>query len=97
MLIEATAMKVRQNFGELLNQVQYRNAAIEITKSSKPVAAIIGIELFDKIQSMKKEFDRLNASLQSTFKASESKEINAEIDEAIKNFRVNKREKSSKK
>lgn len=90
-------MKVRQNFGELLNQVQYRNASIEITKSAKPVAAIISIELFDKIQSMKKEFDRLNSSLQSTFKSSEEKEVNVQIDEAIKTFRANKAQKSSKK
>lgn len=74
MLIEATAMRVRQNFGELVNQVQYCNATIEITKSSKPVAALIGIELFGKIQMMRKEFDRLTLQIQSSFKGEDVKE-----------------------
>lgn len=90
MLIEATAMKVRQNFGELINQVQYRNASVEITKSSKPVAALINIELFDKIQFMKKEFERLTAKFQSSFKSDGIKESEALIDEAVKRVRSKK-------
>jgi len=84
MIIEATAMKVRQNFGELINQVQYRNATIEITKSSKPVAALINIELFEKIQSMQKEFDRLNLKIRSSFKNEKTDAVQSLISEAIK-------------
>lgn len=90
MLIEATAMKVRQNFGELLNQVQYRHASIEITKSSKPVAALISIELFDRIKSMRKEFDRLTAKLQVSVKDESAKDFEKVINEAVKKAR-NKR------
>jgi prevent-host-death family protein len=90
MLIEATAMKVRQNFGELINQVQYRNASIEITKSSKPVAALISIELFDKIQLMKKEFNRLTSKIGSSFKGEDMKEVQGLIDEAVKHSRSKK-------
>ena len=84
MIIEATAMKVRQNFGELINQVQYRNATIEITKSSKPVAALINIELFEKIQSMQKEFDRLTLKIRSSFKNEKTDAVQSLINEAIK-------------
>jgi prevent-host-death family protein len=38
---EATAMNVRQNLGELLNQVQYRGDSVVVTKHGKPVAALV--------------------------------------------------------
>ncbi len=93
MLIEATAMKVRQNFGELINQVQYRHVTIEITKSSKPVAALINIELFEKIQLMRKEFDRLTLKLRSTFKDEKASEVRELINEAVKHSRGHSRRK----
>jgi len=87
MLIEATAMKVRQNLGELINQVQYRHASIEITKSSKPVAALISIDLFDRIKLMKKEFDRLTTKLQSSITDESPKDFEKVINEAVKKSR----------
>jgi prevent-host-death family protein len=50
MIHRESAMKVRQNLGELLNKVWYRHDSILITKADKPVAAIIDIELFEKIK-----------------------------------------------
>ena len=44
MIKESTAMTVRQNLGELLNEVQYRRSRILITKAGKPVAALVDIE-----------------------------------------------------
>jgi len=38
-------MTVRQNLGELLNEVQYRNGKVLITKAGKPVAALVDIAL----------------------------------------------------
>jgi prevent-host-death family protein len=90
MLIEASAMEVRQKFGELVNQVQYRNATVEITKSSKPVAALINIDLFEKIMLMRKEFDRLTLALQSSLKNEKSKDVENLISEAVKHSRRKK-------
>jgi prevent-host-death family protein len=84
MLIAASAMKVRQNFGELINQVQYCNAEVEITRNDKPVAVLISTELFDKIQLMRKEFDILTSDLQKSFKGQDQKEVEGLIDEALK-------------
>ena len=41
MIKEATAMTVRKNLGELINEVQYRHDSILVTKAGKPVAAIV--------------------------------------------------------
>ncbi|WP_085954723.1 type II toxin-antitoxin system prevent-host-death family antitoxin [Lamprocystis purpurea] len=52
MVREAPAMTVRQNLGELLNEIQYRGDSIVITKSGKRVAAIVDIALFQRLQTI---------------------------------------------
>ncbi len=59
MIREAPAMTVRQNLGDLLNEVQYRRGRIVITKGGKPVAALVDIALFDRIRKLDEEFDRM--------------------------------------
>ena len=48
MIREASAMKVRKNLGELLNEVQYRRDSILVTKGGDPGAALDNNRLFDK-------------------------------------------------
>src|SRR3990172_1067847 len=68
MIREASAMKVRKNLGELLNEVQYRRNSVLVTKGGKPVAALVDIGLFEKIRLLDKEFDRLTAELTKAYK-----------------------------
>ena len=41
MITETSAVAFRQNRGEMLNLVQYRNDSILIKKDGKPVAALV--------------------------------------------------------
>jgi prevent-host-death family protein len=84
MIREATAMKVRKNLGELLNEVQYRRDSIVVTKGGKPVAALVDIDLFQKIRLLDREFDRLTAELAKTYEGIDPKTATKEIDEAVK-------------
>jgi prevent-host-death family protein len=84
MIREATAMKVRQNLGELLNEVQYRRDSILITKGGKPVAALVDIDLFQKIRLLDGEFDRLTAELANAYESIDPEIATKEIDEAAK-------------
>jgi prevent-host-death family protein len=84
MIREATAMKVRKNLGELLNEVQYRRDSILVTKGSKPVAALVDIGLFEKIRLLDKEFDRLTAELAIAYEGIDPKTATKEIDAAVK-------------
>jgi prevent-host-death family protein len=59
MIREATAMTVRQNLGQLLNEIQYRNGKILITKAGKPVAGLVDIALFERIRKLDEEFDQI--------------------------------------
>ena len=87
MIREATAMKVRQNLGELLNEVQYRRDSVLVTKGGKPVAALVDIGLFEKIRLLDKEFDRLTAELARAYGGIDPAIAVQEIDEAVKTAR----------
>ena len=63
MISNVTAVKFRQNLGEMLNQVQYRNDSIVINKDGKPVAALVDAELFARIRRMQERFDSLSARI----------------------------------
>jgi prevent-host-death family protein len=84
MIREASAMKVRKNLGELLNEVQYRRDSILVTKGGKPVAALVDIGLFEKIRLLEKEFDRLTAELAKAYEGVDPAAAEKEIEEAVK-------------
>lgn len=83
MIREAAAMTVRQNLGELLNEIQCRHDQVVITKGGKPVAAMVDMQLFEKIRLFKGEFERLSAELADAYKNVDATTAEAEIAEAI--------------
>lgn len=80
-------MKVRQNLGELLNEVEYKRDQVIITKAGKPVAALIDIPLFERLREMDKEFQRMTDQLRQSFKNLEESQINTLLNEAIDHSR----------
>jgi prevent-host-death family protein len=67
MVTEVNAVNFRQNLGEMLNQVQYRNDAIVINKDGKPVAALVDAELFARIRRMRERFDALSNRISEAY------------------------------
>ncbi len=83
MIRKASAMTVRNNLGELLNEVTYRHDSIVIQKSGKPVAAIVDIALFEKIRLMQSEFDSLCEQLADRARGTAPDVLQAELREAL--------------
>ncbi len=83
MIRESSAVAARQNLGDLLNQVQYRNDAVLITKDGKPVAALVDVALFERIRRLRDEFTRLTDALGKTYEGVNPTAARAEIDEAV--------------
>src|SRR5436305_12594050 len=83
MIRESTAVAARQNLGDLLNQVQYRNDAVLITKDGKPVAALVDVALFERIRRLRIEFTRLTDALGRTYEGVDPAVAQAEVDEAV--------------
>jgi prevent-host-death family protein len=76
-------MTVRQNLGELLNEIQYRQDQVLITKGGKAVAAMVDVALFDKIRLMRNEFDRLTLDLAKVYRDVPANVAESEIAEAV--------------
>lgn len=92
MIREASAITVRQHFGDLLNQVQQRRDAIIITEDGKPVAALVDIELFDKIQAMRAAFEQTLQALNTAYANVPAEQAETEIAEAVTFAREQRRQ-----
>ncbi len=90
MIREVTAVNFRQNLGDMLNQVQYRNDSILIQKDGKPVAALVDAELFARIRVMRDRFDELSGKLSRAYQDVPMEEGIAEIAAKVKRVRRGK-------
>lgn len=83
MITEVSAVNFRQNLGEMLSRVQYRNDSILINKDGKPVAALVDAELFARIRRMRERFDALSERIAGAYAEVPVEEGLAEIDDAV--------------
>ena len=88
MVTEVNAVHFRQNLGEMLNQVQYRNDSIVINKDGKPVAALVDAELFARIRRMQDRFDELSDRIAKAYAEVPEEEGMAEINAVVAHERV---------
>ena len=93
MIREAPAMTVRQNLGELLNEVQYRHGKVLITKAGQPVAARVDIAMFTRLRKLDEEFDRMRADLAQAFAGMTEKAAESLLGEAVKSVRARRRKR----
>ena len=90
MLKKISAMKARQNLGQLLNEVSIRGDSYVIERAGKPLAALVDMERFQQLQ------EDQNAALQSLkivwdkMKGADSQEVQKAIGEAIEADRKDK-------
>ena len=87
MISEINAVQFRQNLGEMLNQVVYRNDSIVVNKDGKPVAALIGADLFSRIRLMRDHFDDLTGRIASAYAEVPEEDGMAEIEAAVAEVR----------
>jgi len=83
MITEVSAVNFRQNLGEMLSQVQYRNDSVVISKDGKPVAALVDAELFARIRRLRERFDALSGRIAEAYADVPVEEGLAEIDAAV--------------
>jgi len=91
MVTEVSAVNFRQNLGDMLNQVQYRNDSILIHKDGKPVAALVDAELFARIRRMQERFDELSRKLAEAYADVPPEVGMAEIDALVAEERARAR------
>lgn len=79
MLKKISAMKARQNLGQLLNEVSIRGDAYIIERAGKPLAALVDMERFQQLQE---DQDSALQALQKIWEKMAGAD-NQEIQEAI--------------
>jgi len=84
MITETNAVSFRQNLGEMLNRVQYRQDTVIINKDGKPVAALVDARLFERIRRMQGRFDALCQRIGAAFEGVPEAEGMAEIEETVR-------------
>ncbi len=87
MIREAPAMTVRNQLGELLNEVQYRGDSVMITKAGKPVAALIDMDLFERLRRLDENFARIRQQFSDAFVDLETTDLESLFDEAVEHTR----------
>ncbi|HEY1805579.1 MAG TPA: type II toxin-antitoxin system Phd/YefM family antitoxin [Terracidiphilus sp.] len=87
MIDEVSAVSFRQNLGEMLNKVQYRNDSIVINKDGKPVAVLVDADLFARIRRMRDRFDELTGRVAAAYRDVPAELGMAEIDAAVEQER----------
>lgn len=91
MIREAPAVKVRQNLGEMLNEVRYKHDSIVIHKDGEPVAALVDIGLFERIRAMEDRFARLTDGIRAALAPMDDAALENVIDEAITSTRAKRK------
>lgn len=95
MITQTSAVTFRQNLGEMLNQVQYRQDSIVINKDGKPVAALVDARLFERIRRMQGRFDALCQRIEAGFATVSQTDGLDEIDAAVAAERQQHRDTSA--
>ena len=83
MITQTSAVNFRQNLGEMLNQVQYRQDSVLISKDGKPVAALVDARLFERIRRMQGRFYELCQRIETGFATVPQEQGLADIEAAI--------------
>jgi prevent-host-death family protein len=97
MITETSAVKFRQNLGEMLSQVQYRHDTVVINKDGKPVAALVDARLFERIRRMQDRFDALCKRIEAGYASMPEAKGLAEIEAAVALERAQARPSTKKR
>ena len=84
-----SAMKARQNLGQIMNEVSIRSDRYIIERNGKPLVAIVPVSFIEEQELKKKEFLDLLDKAQNNSNISEDG-IQNDIQEAIREVRKNK-------
>ena len=90
MLKRISAIKVRQNLGQVMNEVALKEDEYIVERAGKPLIAIIPIEEYQRMKKEKDEFFQMFEEVQKDVRPGSEKAIDIEIEAAVKSYRKSK-------
>ncbi len=90
MLKKISAIKVRQNLGQVMNEVALKEDEYIVERAGKPLVAIIPIDQYQRLRGEREDFFRMVGEIQQEAVRSDRKIVDSEIEEAVKAYRKSK-------
>lgn len=87
MMKKVSALKARQNLGQIMNEVAIRGDDYVIERAGKPLVVIIPMEKYERLQSNLDEFFEEVKQIREQVKDQKPQEMDKLIEEAIKAYR----------
>ncbi len=91
-----TAIKARQNLGELLEEVYYKNDHFIITRREKAMAAVIPVEEYERILKQRAKDFKVLDEIWAANKGVSPKVVERDVAAAIREVRAKKRHAKSR-
>jgi prevent-host-death family protein len=88
MLKKISAMKARQNLGQIMNEVSLKGDEYIIERAGKPLVAVVSMEKFQTLQKDRKEAMSSIEQIWGKMKDESLKTVTETIDEAVKAARA---------
>ena len=79
-----SAMKARQNLGQIMNEVSIRGDDYIIERAGKPLVAIIDMEKYQRLEEERQEALQAVRSIWSKMDGADAEEVEGIIGEAIR-------------
>jgi prevent-host-death family protein len=88
-----SALKARQNLGQVMNEVALRGDEYIIERAGKPLVAIIPVEKYQSMQEELEGFFESLGEMRANVKKEDSNVMDSLINEAVKSYRKGKARK----
>ena len=96
MLKTISAIKVRQNLGQVMNEIALKDDEYIVERAGKPLVAIIPIEQYQSMKKEREEFFQMLDDIREGMKKADIGVIDREIQEAVQTYRKEASRKSKK-
>ena len=82
-----SALKARQNLGQIMNEVALRGDDYIIERAGKPMAALIPMEKYQSLQQDWDEFFESAREMSANIKEEDFETVDKLVDEAVRTYR----------
>lgn len=82
-----SALKARQNLGQVMNEVALKGDDYIIERAGKPLVAVIPIEKYQSLQQEIEEFFEALSQMRANLKEKDEKNIDALVEEAVQSYK----------
>jgi prevent-host-death family protein len=90
-----SAIKARQNLGELLEEVYYKNDHFVITRREKAMAVVIPLEEYEQFLKQREGDFSVIDEIRALHRSKSPEDVERDVSVAVKRLRASKRAKAS--